>query len=65
MRKTEIKTAKDNELIAEYVRSYGMLLVNYSSNRGTKQFEKHCHDLEVELLKRGLLTEDDIKKLEM
>ena len=65
MRKTEIKTAKDNELIAEYVHSYAMLIVKYNLNRGTKQLEKHCHDLETELLKRGLLTEDDIEKLEM
>lgn len=63
MRKSEIKKAADNELIVDYVSSYSSLILNYNLGRGIKQHEKHCHDLEQELLSRGLLTEEDIKHL--
>ena len=69
MTKKEIKKAKDNELIVEYVRTYSSLCVNLNSpsweNRGTKRYTDHCHDLEVELVARGILTEDDVKYLNM
>lgn len=63
MRKTEIPKAKENDLITEYVSSYATLLLNYNLSRGTTQAEKHCRDLEAELLKRGLLTEENIREL--
>jgi len=34
-------------------------------NMGIKQLEKQCANLEEELLKRGLLTEENIKRLNM
>ena len=61
--KTTIKIAKDNDLIMEYVSSYATLLLNYNLGRGMTQIEKHCKDLEAELLKRGILTEENIKTL--
>ena len=63
MKKSELKSAKINELIVDYVQSYSMLSLNYNLNKGTKQLEKHCEDLEEELTKRNILTQEDIKKL--
>lgn len=65
MTKREIPKAKDNDLIAEYVSSYATLLLNYNLSRGVIQAEKHCKDLEAELLKRGILTEENIRSLSM
>ena len=65
MTKNEIKKAKDNELIIEYVKSYSGLCLNENLHLGTKQLSKHCADLEAELLKREILTENDIKSLNM
>lgn len=63
MRKNEISKAKDNELIVDYVRSFAMLIRNDALRCGTKQLEKHCKDLEAELIKRGILTAEDINYL--
>lgn len=63
MRKNQIPKSKDNELIFEYVNSYAKLLLNYNQNKGIKQLEKHCNDLEKELLNRGFLTEEQIEYL--
>ena len=63
MKKTEIPKARDNDLIEDYVSSYATLLLNYNASRGIIQVEKHCKDLETELLKRGILTEENIKAL--
>ena len=60
-RKREIPKAKDNELVADYVNSYALLFYNYNTNGGIKQLQAHCNDLEKELLKRGLLTEEQVK----
>lgn len=63
MRKNEIPKAKDNDLITEYILKYGLLFVNYNTNRGIKQLEKQCENLEAELLKRGILTEENLQRL--
>ena len=63
MRKNEIAKAKDNDLITEYAVSYATMLLNYNLGRGMKQIESHCRDLEEELFKRGLLTEENLKRL--
>ena len=65
MTKQEIKKSKDNELIREYVSSYGQLWANWLTDRGTKQLSNHCKDLEAELLNRNILTEEDIRILNM
>lgn len=65
MRKTDIPKLADNDLITEYVRVYASLLMNTNMNMGVKQLEKQCANLEDELLKRGLLTEENIKRLNM
>lgn len=65
MKKTEIAKAKNNELVYEYVNSYALLCLNSTSGRGVKQLSKHCEDLEKELIKRELLTEEDVRLLNM
>ena len=63
MRKAEIKTATNSALVYEYAQSYSTLCLNINLGRGTKQAQKHCNDLEEELLKRELLTVEQIKML--
>lgn len=63
MTKKEIQIAKNNELIVEYVRSFSNLLLNYNLGRSIKRYENHCRDLEKELVRRNLLTEEDVKSL--
>ena len=65
MTKPEIKKAEVNKLIVDYVRSYAGLCVNYNTGGGVKRYAQHCNDLEAEFVKRGLLTEDDVKFLNM
>lgn len=68
MTKREIKKATNNELIVEYVRTYSSLSLNLNApweNRGTKRYGQHCHNLEAEMVARGILTEDDVKYLNM
>ena len=63
MKKSEIKTLSNNQLIVEYVSTYSWHDTNYFLGRGTKQLEKHLKDLEEELVKRDILTESDIEEL--
>lgn len=65
MIKQEIKKAKDNELIVDYIDTYSILCMNQNMGGGTKRYSQHCHDLEQEMLKRGILTEQDVKHLNM
>lgn len=63
MRKSEIKKAKDNELVAEYAVVYSMYCTNINTGGGTKQLSARLIALEEEMLKRGLLTQEDIERL--
>lgn len=63
MRKSELKTAPDNEIILDLVQSYATACLNYNLDRGTKAIEKHLQDLNAEVLRRGLLTPEQVKKL--
>ena len=63
MKKSDIKTLPNNKLIAEYVHSFAFYDTNYILGRGTKQLGKHLRDLEEELIKRNMLTEEDIEIL--
>lgn len=58
MTKKEIKKAKDSDLVSDLARSYAWLIRNLNTpDRGTKQLSKHVHDLEDELMSRGLLEQ--------
>lgn len=63
MRKVDFCKATDNEIIVEYIKSYSSLCLNENLHLGTKQLSKHCADLEIELLARKILTQDDIEVL--
>lgn len=63
MRKTEMRAAQDSEIIYDYVQSYAQACLNYNLNRGTKALEKHLEDLSAEVLRRGLLTPEQVKRL--
>ena len=63
MTKKEIAKAKDSELIVDYVLTYSKLVLNTNLKLGINRYSKHCADLECEMLKRKMLTEDDIKRL--
>ena len=63
MTKKEIPTAKNNELIVDYVDSQIIWAFNSNGQGGTTRVAKHCHDLETELIKRGLLTQADVDHL--
>lgn len=65
MKKSEIKKATNNELIVDYIQSYSSLCLNINAGRGTKQYSNHCSDLEKELVSRGLLTENDVRTLNL
>lgn len=63
MRKAEIKTAADNEIIMDAITSYAIACVNENVGLATKAINKHLCDLEAEMLRRGLLTEEQVEKL--
>lgn len=63
MTKQELKKTTNNELIRESIGTYGSLLQNWCLQRGVKQLEKHWNDCCDELLKRELLTNDDVRHL--
>ena len=63
MTKKEIKTSSNNELIMETILTYSSLLSNYQQSRGTTQLEKHFDDLSSEMLRRDLLTQEQIDRL--
>ena len=65
MTKQEVKKSSDNELITEAIWTYGRLLQNFIARRGTAQLEKHWNDCAGELVKRNLITENDVKWLNM
>lgn len=63
MRKSELKTAPDSEIILDLVQSYATACLNYNLGRGTKAIEKHLEDLKAEVLRRGILTPEQVEKL--
>lgn len=63
MRKADIPKMANNELIVEYVDAYASFLLNYNANRGIKRYEVLIAALEAELMKREILTQDDITRL--
>lgn len=63
MKKSEIENLSDNKLIVEYVRHSNELASNYVLNRGVKRLQVICTNMENELVKRGILNDEDIKRL--
>ena len=65
MKKSEIANLPNNKLIVEYVRCSNELTSNYVLNRGVKRLQVICTNMENELVKRGILNDEDIKRLYM
>lgn len=64
MKKSEIKKATDNALIVDFVETNQLWVANMYTGHATQRLEQHFHDLAEELVKRGILTEEDIKRIE-
>lgn len=62
MNKREMKTASDGDLIVEYVITASGEASNFVLDRGIVQYQRHRKVIEEELLKRGILTERQIKR---
>ena len=65
MDKKTIKVVPDNKLIVEYIDTYASFCVNMNLGRRTDRLLKHWKDLDAEMLKRGILTEEDINQLHL
>ncbi len=65
MTKKEIKTVSNNELLIEYIKAYSLYDVNTVLRRGTTNVYKHLQDLEEELIKRNIFTQEDIRQLNL
>lgn len=63
MTKSEIKTAKDNEIITEYVIQFAFLITNFNTGKQTDRLEERCDELATELVRRGILTAEDVKRI--
>lgn len=63
MKKSEIGKAEGNELLVDYINSVVSFHLNYNSGKNTGRILKHCDDLEKEIVARGILTKDDIKRV--
>lgn len=59
MRKSEIKKATDNALIWDYISSHSNYFLAINTRGSTKRIVQHCADLENEMIKRGILTDED------
>lgn len=65
MNRKEIKTATDGDVIVDYILSYAWHAQNTICNRGTERLAKHLADLDAEMLKRGILNQEQIDRLNM
>ena len=63
MTKKELKTAKDNEVIFDYINTFATWYYNYNCGGGIKRTGEHLRDLDDEMLKRGLLTKEQVDML--
>ena len=63
MTKKDLKECASNVLIVDAINTYANLIFNYNVGRGIKQYDKHFRDCCEEMIKRGLITEEDAKHL--
>ena len=65
MNKREMKVATDGDLIVEYVRACAELESNFVLDRGIIQLQRHVKTIEAEILKRGILTQKQIDRVNL
>lgn len=63
MTKKELKAAPDSEIIMDYISTYSRAVLNENLQQPTKALNRHLADLDAEMLKRGLLTQEQIDRL--
>lgn len=63
-RKTQ-KTATDSEIIVDYIWTFAEHMTNLNLGRGTERLMKHLKDLDDQMLKRGILSQEQIDRLNM
>lgn len=63
MRSSDIPKISNGDLITEYVFAFSDLVFNMNRGRGTKVLTAQCTKIEDELLKRGLISEENLKRL--
>ena len=62
MNKREMKTVSDGDLIVEYVITAAEESSNYVLDRGIVQIQRHRKAIEEEIIKRGILTDKQIRR---
>lgn len=62
MNKREMKTVSDGDLIVEYVKTAADEASNYVLDRGIVKIQQHRKALEEEFLRRGILTDRQIRR---
>ena len=62
MNKREMKTVSDGDLIVYYVMTACEEHLNFNLGRGIVAIQRHRKNIEEELLKRGILTEKQIRR---
>jgi len=63
MTKQEMKKAADNEIIMEFVSYREMFVLAVNTSGKIKAVSKHLEALDDEMLRRGLLTQAQIDRL--
>lgn len=63
MTRQDIKKATESELITEYIHTFGWWVSNMNTGRGTDRLGKHIADMNAELIRRGILNEQQIEFL--
>ena len=64
MTRKELRKATDGDIIVEYVLTAAKHAVNQNSyDRGIARLAQHLRDLDAEMLRRGILSQEQIDRL--
>ena len=64
MTRQELRNATDGAIIVDYIRTYSSLCLNENTGGGTKRYIQHISDLNKEVLRRGILSLEQLKEIE-
>ena len=65
MDRKSLKVATDKEVLIDFINTYAEFCVNMNLSRGTQRLWKHWIDLDKEMVKRGIFTEDEIARFHL
>lgn len=65
MDRKSLKKATDSEVVMDYINTYAEFCVNMNLGRGTDRLWKHWLDLDKEIVKRGILAQEQVAKLHL